>query len=285
MKHCRRSIGVITELIHLLAGFHELRQPVCVDLRRRPMRMQDLQPAFPLEHSRNVERVIFVRQLFDLVSNRAISDVFDVIIFFRRVVTGLRSLLQRPGESRRKTQRTNQPRRIFNKRIIVQNADQLGFDISRAVERIHQQPARTRIQRQRHRIYREIAAPQVFDEGRRSHNRRLARLLIALGSRAAYLRTHAPRQSHIDDMEVLVRAANHGACTFQFFLQLEWISLNREIEIADRMSADNVAHRSAGEVNVHPGSAGNILYQRDALLLIRRQPQFHCVDVVSHSWS
>jgi len=41
----------------------------------------------------------------------------------------------------------NQSRRIFDESIVVQNPDQLSFNISRPIERIHQQAARTWVQR------------------------------------------------------------------------------------------------------------------------------------------
>ena len=44
-----------------------------------------------------------------------------------------------------------------------------------------------------------------------------------------------------------------------------------------------VADGAAGEINVHSGVTGDVLNEGDAFLLVRRQPEFHCVDVVSHS--
>ena len=65
-------------------------------------------------------------------------------------------------------------------------------------------------------------------------------------------------------------------------MQLGGISLHGEIEIADGKSADDVSNRAPGEVYVHARIAGDILNQGDAALLIRRQPNFHGVDVIGH---
>ena len=80
-------------------------------------------------------------------------------------------------------------------------------------------------------------------------------------------------------------AAMLGAGFFQIFLQLEGIALDGEIEIADGKAADDVADGAAGEVKIHARGAGYVLHQVDALHLIRRQPKFHRVNVISHSLS
>ena len=73
-------------------------------------------------------------------------------------------------------------------------------------------------------------------------------------------------------MGIVVSPADDSACPFEFFLQLERIALNGEIEVADGKAADDIAHGPAGEIDIHARSAGDVLHQRDALLLVRRQP-------------
>ena len=67
-------------------------------------------------------------------------------------------------------------------------------------------------------------------------------------------------------------------------MQLEGIALHGEIQVADGKSANNVADSSSGQVDVHAGGARDVLYQGDAALLVRRQPDFHCVYVVGHAF-
>ena len=65
----------------------------------------------------------------------------------------------------------------------------LGFEIGDSVERVHQQSARTWVQGQRHRVYGEVPATQIFVDGV-ERDFRLARLGIALGTSACDLRPY-----------------------------------------------------------------------------------------------
>jgi hypothetical protein len=65
-------------------------------------------------------------------------------------------------------------------------------------------------------------------------------------------------------------------------LQLEGIALDGEIQIADGEAADDVANCAAGKVKIHGRIAGNVLHERYAALLIRREPDLHGVYVISH---
>src|SRR5581483_3743168 len=276
-------IRSIAEFIHELTGLHQLGQAVYVNFGAGPMRTENLEPSFFFEQAYYVQGIVFVCELFELVSDSPIGDVFDVVIFFGRVIAGLGSLFHWPVESRRKATCSNQARGVFEEGVIMQDADELGLDVSGAVKRIHQQPARARIQRERHRIHSEITAAQVLDDGGGTNYRRLACLLVLLGSGAADFCANASGKRQIQNLEIFIRAPDHGTRSLKFFLQLYGIALNGEVQIADWESADDVANGTAGEINIHSGIARNILNQSDAFLLIGRQPEFHCVDVISHS--
>ena len=271
------------ELVHLLPGLEELRQGGAVHFGASPVRAEYFEPAFLFERAHHVQRVLLVRQLRGFVSNGFVGDVFDVIVLSRRVETCLRTFFERPVKPGGKTRRPNQPRRVFDECVIVQNTQHFGFNISRAVKGIHEQAARTRIERQGHRVDREIAALQVFDNGGWRHLRRFAGFLIALGPRHADFRPHVAWQSQQQAFQVVIVAHDGHARPFQLLLQLERIALHRKIEVANGKAADDVADRTACQVDIHAGRARNVLDQGDATLLVRRQPDFHRVNVVSHA--
>ena len=248
------------------------------------MWIQNLEPLFFFESADNVQRIIFVRQVFDFVPNRPIGDVLDVVVFFSRVVALLGALLECPVEACRKARGSNQPRGIFHESIIVQHTNHLRFKIRRTVKGIHQQAARSRIERESHRVDGEIAPPQIFDDGRRSDDRRLASLLVALGAGHAYLGTHIAGKNEIKSLAVIVRGRDHCARALQILLQLQRIALHGEIQIANGKAADDVADGAARKIDIHARGTGNVLHQRDAALLVRRQPDLHGEDVISHSW-
>ena len=157
---------------------------------------------------------------------------------------------------RGKSCRADQPRRIFDEGVVVQNANQLSFNVGHAVERVHQQPTRTFIQRKRHGVDSQITAAQIFNNGCRSNNRRLAGFLIALNPRHADFRADVPWQGQIKRLGVVIGSDDPRPCLFQVLLKFYGISLNGEVEVADIKSADDVADGSARQINVHPGVFG-----------------------------
>ncbi len=147
-----------------------------------------------------MQRIVFVGQLLNFVADGFVGDVLDVVVFLGGLEAGLGAFLQRPVKARREAAGPDQPRGIFDKRVVMQDAEQLGFDIGSAVERIHQQAARARIQRQGHGVDGEIPAAQVFDEGGGRNYRRLARLLVVLDARHADFGAHVAGQAQVQGL-------------------------------------------------------------------------------------
>ena len=104
--------------------------------------MQNFEEVFFLERADHIQRIIFVCELSDFVSDGAFRDVFDVIIFLGGVEALLGVLFQRPVEAGGEAGGANHARRIFDEGVIVQNAQNFGFDIGHAVEGIKQESAR-----------------------------------------------------------------------------------------------------------------------------------------------
>ncbi len=222
--------------------------------------------------------------LLDFVANRTIGDIFEIVILFCCVKTRLRTFFQSPVKARHQAQGPQHARRLFQECVVLENAEVLGFEIGNAVERIHQESARARIQRQSHGIDGEIAPAQVLVDGLEGHLG-LSRFGIALRARAGNLRPDVIGKEDIKDAHVLVTSLNNGADLLQVLLQLEDVALNGKVEVPDWESADDVAHRAAGEIDVHLVRAGDFLHLSHDLELCRRQPALHHVYVVSHSGS
>ena len=100
VHHDRAGLDRVAKIVHRLARLHHLAQFATVDLGHGPMRMQDLEPAFFVEGAHDVQRIVLVRELFQLVANRPLPDVLDVVVLFGGLVTRLGAVLQRPVEAR-----------------------------------------------------------------------------------------------------------------------------------------------------------------------------------------
>src|SRR5260370_22966422 len=103
----------------------------------------------------------------------------------------------------------------------------------------------------------EIAPPQVFHDRGSSNLRRPSRLGIGFSPRHINADAHAARIRYIEFAVVFVGILDGGAALFQVFLQLEGVTLDRQINIANGKSAYDVADCSSGEENVHLASAAS----------------------------
>ena len=215
------------------------------------MRRNHFEPAFLFQGLQYVDRLFLVRKLLHLMTQRAIRDVLDVIVFFGRVIARLGALFQRPVKTRGQTRGPDQAGRIFIESVIMQHAKHFGFDIGHAVERIRKQSTGARIQRQSHGVHGKVAPAHVVINGARRNLSRLARLVIPFRARTGHFRAHVSRQQKQNGARVLVRAFDYGTGLFKILLQLKGVALDGEIQVANDESADDVAHSAAGEINVH----------------------------------
>src|SRR5512146_2114600 len=101
--------------------------------------MQDLEPAVFLEHTNDVERIVFVSELLRFIAELVLVDVLDVIAFPCGVVAGLCSFLELPMEARGKAGGPDQARGLFEEGVVVENADELKLDVGEAVEWVEKQ--------------------------------------------------------------------------------------------------------------------------------------------------
>src|SRR5215472_13647530 len=145
------------------------------------------------------------------MTDRRTQYVIDVLPLLGRVVAGLRAFLERPMKAGGEAGSPNEPRRILEERVVVQNANELGFNVGDAIERIEQEPTRSLVEREGHRVDGEVAAAQVLMNGGRHHYRRLARFFEALRARHAHFRAGVSWQREEDSANVFFDGSNFGA--------------------------------------------------------------------------
>src|SRR5215470_4053693 len=137
------------------------------------------------------------------------------------------------------------------------------------------------MQRQSHRVHGEVTTPEIFVD-RAKCDLRLRRLWIDLAASGRYLCPYVARKKHKQTAQRLVYALNDRACFFEILLKFEDVPLNRQIQVTNGKSTDNVANGSARKVEIHLMGSGNLFYCIDCTLLVRRKPASHHINVVGH---
>ena len=108
--------------------------------------------------------------------------------------------------------------------------------------------AGTRVQRQRHSVDREVAAAQILVNGRGSDGRWFARLVIDFRARHVQLGADIARHQELESPQVFVHALDRNPGFLQILLQLERISLNAQVDVADGKSSHQIADGATGEI-------------------------------------
>jgi hypothetical protein len=159
-----------------------------------------------------------------------------------RTAPGL--LFHLPAQPRLEPRRPDHPHRVLDEPVVAHQPQLAVLDVRHAVQRVHQQPIRPLVQRQRHRVGGKVTPPQVVQQVRRLHHR-LARLGEVDFQGAAHLHPHAACKAHEQRLHRFIHARYRRAGFLQVFLQFEGVSLNCHIQVAHRRSAGQVAHRAA----------------------------------------
>ena len=226
-----------------------LRLPQPLQIRRvhlcsRPERRQVLHPAFRFQSLQHPHRIFLVHNLFGLIAAMKVLHRRNVAFLFARLIARLRLLIQRPAQPRHQPRCPNHPHRILNKPVIAHQSQLPVLNVRDAIQRVHQQPVRPLIQRERHRIGRKVSPPQVI-QNRRCLHHRLARLRIGHAERAANLHPHIPRKAHKYRLPSLVLTVHDRPGLLQILLQLQRVAQHHHIQIPHRRPARQVANRPA----------------------------------------
>ena len=154
----RRGVGHNAPHLQLGLRFAQLLHLGKIGLRRDPRRGKDLHPALLLQALHHADRVFLVRNLFRLVAAMEGRQRRDVPLFLAGLVPHAGLLFHLPAQPRRVARRPDHPHRTLNKTVVAHQPQFAVLNVGDAVERIHQQPIGSLVQRQRHRIRRKVAA-------------------------------------------------------------------------------------------------------------------------------
>ncbi len=138
------------------------------ELQRRE---QVLHPPLMLQPLQHPQRILLVEDLFRLIAALERPHRRDVLLFLARLIPSRGLLFHLPAQPRHEPRRPDHPHRVFDEPIVAHQPQLAVLDIRHAVQRIHQQPIRPIVQRQRHRVRRKVPPPQVVQNaGRLGHH-------------------------------------------------------------------------------------------------------------------
>ena len=157
-----------------------------------------------------------------------LAHVLDVVILFGRLEAGLGALPEWPVKARERSEWPDQPRRLLdNKSVVMQDADDLGFDIGGTVEGIHDNALREPG------FSANAIALTVKSRRRRSsmrvageNHRGLTGFLVVLEAGHADFRAHVAGQAQVEGLEIVIDSGKSHTGLFKVLLQFEGIALD-----------------------------------------------------------
>ena len=156
-----------------------------------------------------------------------------------------------------------------------------SFNVGEAVERIEQEAPGALVEGDGHRVGGEVAAAEVFEDGRPVEDG-LAGFGIFLTAGAGDFDADAAGEPEEEGAGGLVIAPEGAASFLERLPELESISLNCKIEVADGEAAGEIAHGATGEEEGHARVAGGVSNLAKGVLLSGRKAIFKKVDVIGH---
>jgi len=186
-----------------------------------------------------------------------------------------RAVLQLEPHARGETQRAKQPYGLIRKTVNRKRADFAVLkNVGKPIGGVQQKPARCGVERNGDGIQGKIAAAEVFHNGGPPDFRGGARPgidVVAGGGEAAIA---VPGKNHLHLAQPLVFENNLRAALFQFAHQARRIAFDREVQVANGRSGNQVAHRAAGQIDVCARGRGKFLNAHHRRALLGGQPAF-----------
>src|ERR1700728_4963661 len=218
---------------------------------------------------------------FQLITTRKGGDLIHQAFGLGVLVASLRALVHLPAGAGRKTDGAKHAGRILDEAVIAGEAKVARLNVREPIQGVEQQPPGALVQRDGHRVGGEVAAAQVV-KNRRPVVDGLAGLGVLLTAGARNFDANAARKPEEERARGLVIAPELAASFLQRFLQLEGVSLNRKVKIADRKAAGEIANRPPGQKDGHARVAGGISNLAKGVLLGGGKTIFKKVDVIGH---
>ena len=179
------------------------------------------------------------------------------------------------------------PGRIVDEREVVQDADPLLLEIGSASEGIDEEPVLVALQRDRHRIDREVAAEQILtDRGVLNRGQRRRRV-VELRPRSDDVHALAVAVDDHRRAELLMGADTPAQGVRERLRERDRVPLDGDVDVEAGFAEQDVPHCAADEVNAVVGLAqrgdcfedrseplepGELVRKRDARTPDRRGP-------------
>jgi hypothetical protein len=222
-----------------------------------------------------------VEDFFQLIGALERIERGNGIFHFRVLVALLGPGFHAPAEPGAEPRGANHARRVFDKTVIGDQAQLAVFEVGHAVQRVHQQPERAFVERDRHGVRRKVAASQIV-ENRGRFIDRLARPGERHRERRANLEPHAAGKVEEQRFRRLIFADKHAARLLQVLLELGRGALDGEVQVADGRAGGEVAHRAPHQEHSHCAGLSGLADGLESGLLRLVQSRLQQVNVVSH---
>ena len=238
-----------------------------------PGRAQHLHPALGFERLQHCQPVVLVADLLQLAAFALGRERLDDALRLGVLIALLGAGIELPAQPRTIADGADEQRRLIEEAVIRYRTQAARLDVRHPVQRIHEQPVGTFVQRNRHGVGGKVTPPQIFLD-RRPVVGGLARLLVFHAVGADEVHADRAREAKVKGARGLVFAPGFSAGFFDCFLQLEAISMNGNFKLADGVPASQVAHRFPGQKYDHSCVPGRIAQDAQGVLLIATRAGF-----------
>ena len=227
-------------------------------------------------------RALFAGEGAEFVAGVFGSDGLLQFAFDGEVEPFLRARFEFEAHASGHAQRTDEANGLIGEAVNDQGANFAVFDVREAVGGIEKQAAGCGIQRDSDGVEREVAAAQVFHDGRPANFGARAGshvIFVASGGKAAL---DFSGEKYFDVAQLFVLGEDFGSALFEFAGNFGRIAFDGEIEIAKGCAGDEVADGAPGEIKIEAHGGGQFLDAEHGGTLLRREAAFEQKHIIRH---